>query len=198
MKLAKPLLCAMAVGFALPLSAFAAPETHEIDAAHSTVGFRIKHLFSHVTGRFDGVQGEIIVDREKPEASSVKVTIDANTINTANEKRDSHLRSADFFEVEKFPTLTYVSKSVKQTGETTADVVGDLTLHGVTKEVPLKVTFLGQGPGMAPGEVKGGWQATGKIKRSDFGLTWGKLVEGTAVVGDDVEINLEVESNVKK
>lgn len=176
--------------------AVAEVETLEIDPAHSNIGFKIKHLFSMVSGRFDAVEGTIVVDTEKPENSSVKVTIPAKSINTGVAKRDDHLRSPDFFDVEKYPTLTYVSKSVKRTGDNTADVEGDLTMHGVTKPVPLKVTFFGKGPGMQ-GETRTGWQAVGKLNRSDFGLNWGKLIEGTALVGEEVELILDVEA-VKK
>jgi len=168
-----------------------ATETYEIDPVHSSIGFKVKHLFSWVQGRFDTVEGAITLDENNPEASSVKVNIKAESINTANAKRDGHLKSADFFEVDKHPLLSFASKSVKRTGETTADVIGDLTMHGVTKEVPLKVEFLGKGPGMQ-GETQAGFQATTTLKRSDFGLTWGKMIEGTPLVGDEVQVNLEV------
>lgn len=184
-------------GFAgFTTSAIAQPETLEIDPAHSTVGFKIKHLFSFVNGRFGTVEGNIVVDSEKPDNASVKVSIGAKSIDTGVAKRDEHLRSADFFDVEKYPSLSFVSKSVKLTGENTAEMVGDLTLHGVTKEVPLKVTFLGKGPG-PQGEIRTGWQATGALKRSDFGMAWGKVIEGTPLVGDLVEITLDVEA-IKK
>ncbi len=177
-------------------SALAATETYSIDPHHSTIGFKVKHLFSYVTGRFDTVEGTLSIDPEKPEASSVNVTIQATTVDTANAKRDTHLKSADFFEVTKFPLLTYVSTSVKQTGADTADVMGNLTLHGVTKEVPLKVHFIGKGPG-PQGETRSGWEATASLKRSEFGLTWSKVVEGAQLVGDEVAITLEIEA-IKK
>ncbi len=189
-------LTAVSAHLALPASALAAPETYEIDSAHSSIGFKVKHLFSYVTGRFDTVEGVIVLDPDKPEASTVNVSIKADSINTANAKRDAHLKTEDFFAVEKHPVLTFASKSVQKTGDDTADVIGDLTMHGVTKEVPLKVQFLGKGPGMQ-GETRSGFQATTSLKRSEFGLTWGKVVEGTQLVGDDVIINLEVEG-VKK
>ena len=192
MKLSKPFF-ALVCAASLPSSGFALPETFSIDPHHSTVGFKVKPLFSYVTGRFDQVAGTVVLDPKKPEASSVNVTISTGSINTSNAKRDTHLKSADFFEALKFPDLVFVSKSVKQTGADTAEVVGDLTMHGVKKEVPLKVHFLGKGPGMAPGEVRGGWEATTTLKRSEFGLTWSKLIEGTQVVGDDVAVALEIE-----
>ncbi len=173
--------------------ASAAPETYEIDPVHSSIGFKIKHLFSFVTGRFDTVKGIVVLDPERPGSSTVRVSIGAASINTSNAKRDAHLKTPDFFDVEKYPALTFVSKSVKQTGKDTADVIGDLTIHGVTKEVPLKVQFLGKGPG-PQGEIRGGFEATTTLKRSEFGLTWNKLIEGTALVGDEVTVNLEVEA----
>lgn len=192
MRISRLFLVACA-GLTFQAAALAIPETYNVDPNHSTIGFKVKHLFSYVTGRFDKVAGTVVIDPEKPETSSVNVTIDTTTVDTANVKRDTHLKSPDFFDVEKFPAMTFVSKSVKQTGADTADVVGDLTLHGVTKEVPLKVHFLGKGPGMQ-GETRGGWEATTTLKRSEFGLTWGKIIEGTQVVGDDVAVTLEIEA----
>ncbi|MEI6351664.1 MAG: YceI family protein [Verrucomicrobiota bacterium] len=185
-------LCAAA----LQITAFAAPDSFDIDAAHSTVGFKIQHLFSHVTGRFNALTGRIVMDFEKPASSSVNVTIQMASIDTANEMRDKHLRGPDFFDVTKFPAMTFASKAIKQTGPDTAEIIGDLTMHGVTKEVPLTVHYLGKGPGMQ-GETRGGWEATAKLKRSEFGLAWGKVIEGTQAVGDEVAINLEIEG-VKK
>ncbi|MEO6052794.1 MAG: YceI family protein, partial [Chthoniobacterales bacterium] len=110
---------------------------------------------------------------------------------------DGHLKSPDFFDAAKFPTLSFETTSVKQTGPETADVTGKFTMHGVTKEIVLKAHFTGKGAGMNPGEVRAGWEATTTLKRSEFGLTWSKVVEGTQVVGDDVAVNLEIEA-VKK
>ncbi len=183
-------------GALLHSSLVAAPETHEIDPVHSSVAFRIKHLFTFVPGRFVEFSGALTLDADKPENSSVKVTIPVASISTANDKRDEHLRSPDFFDAEKFKEITFESKSVKKTGEKTADVTGDLTLHGVTKEVVLKAEFLGQGPGMQ-GETRSGWHGTTTIKRSDFGINFGKDIEGTPLIGDEVEILLDIEA-VKK
>ena len=127
----------------------------------------------------------------------MEVKIATKSVNTANEKRDTHLRSADFFDTEKFPDMTFKSKKVARTGDDTADVTGDFTLHGVTKEVVLKVKFLGKGKGMTGG-LQTGWEAKTTIKRSDYGLTWSKVIEGTSVVGDDVEITLEIEAPAAK
>jgi polyisoprenoid-binding protein YceI len=170
-----------------------AGDRYAIDPIHSTVGFKIKHLFSYVTGKFDTFSGIIDVDPTKPESSRVDVKIDVKSINTGNERRDAHLRSQDFFYAERYPTIVFSSKKVTRTGENTADVVGDLAIHGTTREVILKVKFLGKGKGLA-GETLTGWEARTQLKRSEYGLTWSKLVEGTAVVADDVEIELLIEA----
>ena len=193
----KTTLRIFAATFALTLAQASAAEKFEIDPVHSTVGFKVKHLFSYVTGRFNDVQGTITADAAKPEDSAVEVKIATKSINTANEKRDTHLRSPDFFDAEKFPEMTFKSKKVVRTGEDTADVTGDFTLHGVTKEVVLKVKFLGKGKGMTGG-LQTGWEAKTTIKRSDYGLTWSKIIEGTAVVGDEIEIELQIEAPAAK
>lgn len=187
----------LALTLGLALAQTFAGEKYAIDPVHSTVGFKVKHLFSYVSGRFDDVKGIIDVDPAMPENSSVEVTIATKSINTANTKRDDHLRSPDFFHVEKFPEMTFKSKKVVRTGDKTADVIGDLSLHGVTKEVVLKTTFLGKGKGMT-GDLQTGWEAKTKIKRSDFGLTWSKLIEGVQVVGDEIDIELLIEAPAAK
>lgn len=186
-----------ATTIALALAHASAAEKFEIDPVHSTIGFKVKHLFSYVTGRFNEVQGTISADAAKPDDSSVEVKIATKSVNTANEKRDTHLRSPDFFDAEKFPDMTFKSKKVARTGDDTADVTGDFTLHGVTKEVVLKAKFLGKGKGMTGG-LQTGWEARTTIKRSDYGLVWNKVIEGTAVVGDEIEIDLLIEAPAAK
>ena len=193
----KTTLRIFAATLALALAHASAAEKFEIDPVHSTIGFKVKHLFSYVTGRFNEVQGTISADAAKPEDSSVEVKIATKSVNTANEKRDTHLRTADFFDAEKFPEMTFKSKKVARTGDDTADVTGDFTLHGVTKEVVLKVKFLGKGKGMTGG-LQTGWEAKTTIKRSDYGLVWNKVIEGTSVVGDEIEITLEIEAPAAK
>jgi polyisoprenoid-binding protein YceI len=175
-------------------SAFAA-DTFVFDKAHSTMGFEVRHLFSNVPGKFDDFEGSINYDEANPDQSSVEVTIKTASIDTGVKMRDDDLRSPNFFDAKKFPTITFKSKSVKSTGKDTADVTGDLTMHGVTKEVVLKVELIGKGTGMKPGSIVSGWDATTALKRSDFGLTWNKVIEGTQVVGDDVKIELHVEAD---
>ena len=193
----KTTLLLFAATLALTLAHASAAEKFEIDPVHSTIGFKVKHLFSYVTGRFNEVQGTISADAAKPEDSSVEVKIATKSVNTANGKRDTHLRSPDFFDAEKFPEMTFKSKKIARTGDDTAEVTGDFTLHGVTKEVMLKVKFLGKGKGVTGG-LQTGWEAKTTLKRSDYGLTWNKVIEGTSVVGDDIEITLEIEAPAAK
>ena len=135
-----------AVGFSH--ASTAAVETHTIDVVHSAVGFSIRHFVSKVPGKFSKFSGKLTLDRDNLANSSVEATIDIASINTDNQKRDAHLRNADFFDAEKFPTMTYKSRAWKKTGENSYDVTGDLTLKGVTREVVLKVASLGFGPGV--------------------------------------------------
>src|SRR6202035_4723943 len=176
-------------------SAFAA-DTYVFDKAHSTLGFQIRHLFSNVPGKFDDFSGTIQFDETNPEQSSVEVNIKTASIDTGVKMRDDDLRSPNFFDAAKFPETTFKSKSVKSTGKDTFDVTGDLTMHGVTKEVVLKVELIGKGAG-PKGSVLSGWDATTALKRSDFGLAWNKAIEGTQIVGDDVKIELHIEADKK-
>jgi polyisoprenoid-binding protein YceI len=176
-------------------SAFAA-DTYVFEKVHSTMGFQIRHLFSNVPGKFDDFTGTLQFDEANPEQSSVEVNIKTASVDTGVKMRDDDLRSPNFFDAEKFPEITFKSKSVKTTGKDTADVTGDLTIHGVTKEVVLKVELIGKGPGMQ-GSIVSGWDATTALKRSDFGLSWNKVIEGTQVVGDDVKIELHAEADKK-
>ncbi|HEY2422644.1 MAG TPA: YceI family protein [Chthoniobacterales bacterium] len=171
-----------------------AGDTYVFDKNHSTMGFLVRHFFSNIAGKFTDFSGQISLNEANPEQSTVEVTIKTASVNTSNDVRDQDLKSPNFFDVEKFPQMTFKSKSVKRTGQNTADVAGDLTLHGVTKEVALKVEFLGKGPG-PQGTTLSGWDAMTTLKRSDFGLAWNKVVEGTSVVGDDVHVELHVEAD---
>jgi polyisoprenoid-binding protein YceI len=176
-------------------SAFAA-DTYVFDKLHSTIGFEIRHLFSKVPGKFTDFSGQIQLDEANPEQSSVEVTIETASIDTGVKMRDDDLRSPKFFDVKKFPEITFKSTAVKKTGENTADVTGNLIMHGVTKEVVLKVELLGKGAGPKNSTVSG-WDASTALKRSDYGLTWNQIIEGTQMVGDDVQIELHVEADKK-
>ncbi len=169
-------------------SALAATETYVADVAHSSVHFGVRHFFTKVPGSFSKFEATIVVDRDAMEKSTIKASVDVDSINTNQEKRDAHLKTADFFDVAKFPKMTFASTAWKKTGDNEYDVAGDLTLHGVTKPVTLKVKSLGFGPGMK-GTQLSGWEAKGAIKRSEFGMTG-----GAPAVGDDVEIEINVEA----
>jgi polyisoprenoid-binding protein YceI len=170
-------------------------DTYKIDPVHSSINFKVRHFFSYVNGSFKKFDGTIRFDPDHPEKSSVSATIDVASITTQNDKRDEDLRSPDFFDVAKYPTITFKSRSVKQTGADSADIIGDLTMRGVTKEITLHAKFLGKGKGMG-GRSISGWQVTPEpIKRSEFGLNWSKAVEGTAVVGEEVTVTIDIEAD---
>ena len=172
-----------------------ADDTYKIDPVHSSISFKIRHFFSYVNGSFKKFEGTISVDPVHPEKSSVTATIDTASVDTKNDKRDEDLRSEHFFDVAKYPTITFKSKSVKQTGADSGDIVGNLTMHGVTKEITLHVKFLGKGKGMG-GTPISGWQVMPEpIKRSDYSLNWSKMVEGTAVIGEEVTVSIDVEAD---
>jgi len=170
-----------------------AAEKFLLDPTHASILFGVSHLgFSKTFGRFNTVEGAFTLDADSPEKSSVVVTMDAASLDTNHAERDKHLRGADFFDVTKYPTLIYKSSSVKLTGEKTAVVTGDLTMHGVTKSVPLDVTLVNTGPHpMDPTKTKivAGFSARGTLKRSEFGMAY-----ATPVLGDDVEIIIEVDT----
>lgn len=167
----------------------------QIDPSHSTANFSIKHMMiAKVHGGFEKMSGTLEFDAANPAASKVEATIEAASINTREPQRDAHLKSADFFDVEKFPTITFKSKSVNVAGDGELKVLGDLTIHGITKEVNLDV----EGPTAEMkdpwGNIKVGVSATTKINRKDFGLTWNAALEtGGILVGDDVTIALDVQ-----
>ena len=168
--------------------------TWKLDPAHTSIEFAVKHLMIvTVKGSFAGVEATIVGDESKPARANVTVKIDTATITTKNEQRDAHLRSADFFDVEKFPTITFVGKRL--VGETQGEfqLIGDLTIRGVTKEITLDASF--EGRAKDPwGGTRIGYSASGKIKRSEFGLTWNQVLEaGGVTVGDEVKINVDAQ-----
>lgn len=169
-----------------------AQQTWNMDPAHSSVAFVVRHMvFTKVRGTFQTWSGTLTLDDENLANSKVQVEIDVGSIDTREEKRDAHLRSADFFEVEKFPKMTFASKRVEG-GPSTFQVVGDLTLHGVTKEVTLEVER--EGLGKDPwGNERAGFSAKGQINRGDFGLKWNQALEtGGVLVSEKVEIQIEI------
>ena len=167
--------------------------TWAVDAAHTAVEFSVRHLMiSSVKGRFSGVSGTAIAGDDLKQAE-VEVTIDAASIDTREAQRDAHLRSADFFDVEKYPVLTFKSRRITDVSVDSFRIVGDLTIRGVTQEVVLDVTAQGRQTDPWGGE-RMGFEATTRIKRSDFGLTWNQALEaGGVVVGDDIKISIDAE-----
>jgi polyisoprenoid-binding protein YceI len=168
--------------------------TYKIDPAHSTAQFVARHMMiTNVRGGFSGVQGTAVYDPETPTASSVEVVIDANRINTLEAARDTHLKSADFLDVEKYPTITFKSSSSTPDGDGELNLKGDLTIRGVTKQVVLKVEVPSAEAKDPFGNARIGASATAKIQRSDFGLAWNAALEtGGLPVGDSLKIELEV------
>jgi polyisoprenoid-binding protein YceI len=167
-------------------------EVYQIDPAHSAVQFKIRHFFAKVPGGFTDFDGKIILNRTDIAKSKVEATIKTASIDTANEKRDGHLRSADFFDAEKYPTITFKSTAWKEVGKNAYEVTGDFTMHGVTKPVTLAVKDLGSGAAM--GGHRGGWEATTTIDRTVYGVAWNKAVEGGGMtLGNEVEITLNIE-----
>lgn len=166
----------------------------EIDRSHSEIAFQVRHLLSKVRGRFTEFTGTIAFDETNPQASRVDVTIQAGSIDTAEADRDRHLRSADFFDVERFPTLTFVSTSVTPRGENAYDVAGDLTIHGVTRQVVLPASFLGAATDPW-GQTKLVFEAELVLNRKEFGLLWNAALEtGGFLVGDEVRVSLSVQA----
>ena len=174
---------------------FAQAITYDIDPAHSSFNFKVRHLtVSNVTGTFGKGKGIAEIDDREITALKVEVTLDASSINTGHAKRDEHLQGPDFFDVAKYPTLTFVSKKISRIDTNKILVVGDLTIRGVTKEVTVDV----EGP---TSEIKDPWgkmrrgaTGTGKINRKDFGITWNRTLDtGGLVVGDEVTISVEIE-----
>lgn len=172
----------------------AEPATWTIDPGHSHVGFSVRHMMvSNVRGSFGKFSGSIVGDPTDPQNAKVDVSIDAASLTTNNGNRDEHLRGADFFDVTKFPTITFQSRKIEKGKDGGLRVLGDLTLHGVTKEVTLNVE-----PPSPEVDVRGtkrlGLSAITKLNRKDFGLTWNRVMEaGGVTVGDDVNISIELE-----
>ncbi|MBO6803382.1 MAG: polyisoprenoid-binding protein [Thalassospira sp.] len=166
-----------------------AADTYKLDPTHTSVLFIVNHLgFSDYQGRFNGVTGELTLDREDPSASSATITIDLNQIDSGVEALDNHMKTADFFNVEEFPTATFTSTSVELVGDNAATVTGDLTLLGETKPLVLDVTLSGEGTHPMTGDEVVGFSADGVVTRTDYGMDF--LVPG---VGDEVTLQISSE-----
>lgn len=182
--------------FTLTLGSFAFADSYKLDESHTHLGFKIRHLgFSNVRGQFDKFAGIGKYDEKTGKLYDLNVTIQANSINTNEPDRDKHLRSADFFDVEKFKELKFESTDIKYKGEKPTQIVGNLTLRGITKVVTLDIEEWGGKAEDAWGNQRIAFEATGKIDRRDFGLTWNKGLEKVAglTVGNDVVFILEIQ-----
>ncbi|MDW5267581.1 MULTISPECIES: YceI family protein [Acidobacteriaceae] len=169
--------------------------TWNLDAGHSAAGFKVRHMMiSHSKGEFSGLSGVLQLDEVDYTHSTVEASIPVSTLRTGDDSRDEHLKNADFFDVERFPTMTFESTSMRSTGARNYAVTGDLTIHGVTKSVTLTVEDVSQ-PSKDPwGNWRIGLSASAKINRKDFGLTWNSALEsGGVLVGDEVTLTLDVQ-----
>ena len=195
----KKMVTLLAVVCTLALPALALAESWQIDREHSSVGFKVRHMMvSNVKGDFGSFSGVVDIDDKDVTRSKVAVSIDTASIRTGVPKRDEHLKSVDFFDVVKYPTMTFVSQKVAKAGKDDLKVSGLLTLHGVTRPVVLEVEGVSGASRDPWGSLRRGASASTKISRKDFGLLWNKALEtGGMAVADEVQINLEVEM-VKK
>jgi polyisoprenoid-binding protein YceI len=171
-----------------------AADAYKIDKGHSEVSFQVRHLVTNVRGRFNDFEGNVALDPANLEKSSVDFQIKAASIDTGVADRDKHLRTAEFFDVEKYPEITFKSKSIKSTGKNTYDVTGDFTMHGVTKQVTLPVTFLGTAKDPWGG-ARAGFETGTTLDRKDYGIVWNKTIDaGGALLGDDVKVAINLEA----
>ena len=171
-----------------------AKETYKFDQAHSTIGFSVHQFLGATHGKFTKFDGRIEIDREHPESSSVTAHIDVRSIDTGIVKRDNHLRSPEFFAVEEYPAITFKSRSAKQTGPQAGDILGDLTMHGVTKPITLHVKLL-----TSPDDTKQTrWSVTtDPLKRRDFNLMFAQAAEGISGISQTVAVNIEIEATAQ-
>jgi len=173
---------------ALPAATLA--DSYVLDPTHTHVGFKISHLgFSETYGNFEDVAGTLELDDKKPEEAKLEVTVQTESLDSGYDPRDEHVTGKDFLDVEKFPTMTFKSTKVTRTGDTTADVTGDLTLHGITKPLTLKVTLNKLGENPMSKKVLAGFSATGTLKRSDYGIT-----TYLPAIGDEVTLLISSEA----
>ncbi|MCM3875027.1 MAG: YceI family protein [Thermoanaerobaculia bacterium] len=178
-------------------AARAEKEAFAFDKNHTEFGFKVRHFVSKVGGRFTRFDGTIELDRANPGASAVNLKIESASIDTGTPARDKHLNSPDFFDTAKFPEITFNSTKIVAKGKDAYDVTGDLTMKGVTKTVVLSVTANGFANDGRGGQ-KAGFDVTGKINRKDFGVSWNGIVDGNAMLSDEVDVLITVEANKKK
>lgn len=184
------LLFCLAIG--MPLAAGAA--TYQLDNDHSSIQFKVSHLaVSSVTGRFNKIKGSAIIQGDDLATRKVEVTIDAASVDTGHQKRDEHIRAADFLEVAKYPTITFVSRKFVKGDSGKMKVIGALTLHGVTREITVDLEAMTPEIKDPWGNFRRGTTGTAKIDRRDFGITWSKVMDYGLVVGNEISIDVEIE-----
>jgi polyisoprenoid-binding protein YceI len=187
-------LLTLAVALALATPALA--DTYTIDKNHSEAAFQVRHILTKVRGTFRDLGGTINFDKVKPENSTVEFRIKTASIDTGVQKRDDHLRSPDFFDAATHPEIVFKSTKVVAKGDNKFDVTGDFTMHGVTKQITLPVTFLGEQKFMKGS--KAGFETGLTINRKDYGLAWNRALEsGGVMVGEDVEISINIEADLQ-
>lgn len=188
----------LTLAFTLAASAAFSQDVYNVDKVHSEVAFRVRHFVSKVSGRFDDFSGTITIVPGKPAASSVEFSIKTASINTANTGRDNHLRSADFFDAEKNPEITFKSTKIAPVDADTFNVTGIFTMHGTAKELTIPVDFAGTVTD-SRGTEKAGFSLATKLNRKDYGIVWNQTLDsGSMVLGDEVEITVNIEANKRK
>ncbi len=196
MKLRFPVLAVALALVAGSAVAIAEPLTYKLDTNHTLVAFRVRHFFAKVQGRFKDFAGTINFDDKDMAKSTVDVTIQTASITTENDRRDTHLRSPDFFAADSFPTITFKSTKVVPGPNNSALVYGDLTMRGITKPVTLEANFLGEMADARMGRKIAGFDAKTSVNRKDYNILWNRVLDqGGTMLGDDVAIELQVEAN---
>jgi polyisoprenoid-binding protein YceI len=199
MKLVTRTLAALAALASVATFATAASTTWKIDPSHTQAGFQVRHFFSQVHGRFHEVEGTIVFDDANPDVISVDALVKVASVDTGNQKRDGHLQTADFFDAEKHPTLTFKSTKVTAAGKNKFKIAGDLTMRGVTKPVTFDAEFLGSAPISIGGRSfsKAGFTASTVVNRKDYGINWNKALDnGGVMLEEKVTITLNVEADL--
>ena len=192
------LLLATVLCLAVASSSAVANEIFKIDPADSTIAFKVRHLLGTAKGKFTKFNGTIEVARENPEKSSVTVSIQTASIDTEIAKRDEDLRGEDFFNVKKYPEIVFKSGRVKQTGPAAGEITGDLMMHGLSREIVLRVELLGTPESAAKNQTTRWRVTTAPIRRSQFGLVWSNSVEAVSMVGDEVAVDIQIEATLAK
>ncbi len=192
----KILLAAMALSLAA--APVLAADSYTIDTTHSGVNFKVRHLISKTPGQFTDFGGTMVIDWQNLDQSKVEFVIQVASVDTRNADRDKHLRSADFFDAETYPTITFTATGFEKVADNRYQVTGDFTMHGVTRTITLPVTYLGE---VADpwGNTKAGFELATTVDRKDFGIVWNKALDaGGVLLGDDVEIEIQLEAAKKK